>query len=267
MSLLELDHVSVHSGGVKALDDIGLAVDAGEAVAVIGPNGAGKTTLFNVVAGVQRPSAGTVRLDGREVRAANPAAMSRLGVARSFQVARPFRSLTVHDNVAIAVGGHRRPRGLASLGLRARDASAAELVERLLQRVGLEQAADKPAADLTMGELRRLEVARALAGEPRLLMLDEPAAGIGVDGMRDLGDLIRSVHEQGITVLLVEHYVGFALSLCDRAVVLDMGVKIAEGTPDQVRNDERVINAYLGRSGGASAPEGRREAVNPSEPS
>lgn len=252
MTLLELKQVSVRYGGVKALDGLDLSVAEGEAIAIIGPNGAGKTTLFNVVAGVQRASSGTVTLDGREIRAASPAAMSRLGVARTFQVARPFASLTVSDNVAIAVGGRRHARGLAAFGLRSRDRPAAALVRTLIARVGLEDVIDKPTAGLTMGELRRLEIARALAGEPRVLMLDEPAAGIGSDGMHDLGELITSVREQGITVLLVEHYVGFALSLCDRAVVLDMGTKIAEGTPDQIRGDERVINAYLGRSGGAA---------------
>ena len=251
MSLLELHELSVRYGGVKALDGVDLSVAAGEGVAIIGPNGAGKTTLFNVVAGVQRATSGTVTLDGHQIRGASPAAMSRLGVARTFQVARPFTSLSVADNVAIAVGGHRHARGLAALGLRSRDRDATRFVAELMARVGLEKVAGKPAQGLTMGELRRLEIARALAGDPRLLMLDEPAAGIGADGMRDLGVLIRSVREQGITVLLVEHYVGFALSLCDRVVVLDMGAKIVEGTPDEIRGDERVINAYLGRSGTA----------------
>lgn len=252
MTLLELKQVSVRYGGVKALDSLDLSAAEGEAIAIIGPNGAGKTTLFNVVAGVQRASSGTVTLDGRQIRGTSPAAMSRLGVARTFQVARPFASLTISDNVAIAVGGRRHARGLTAFGLRSRDRPATALVRTLIARVGLEDVIDKPTAALTMGELRRLEIARALAGEPRVLMLDEPAAGIGADGMHDLGKLITSVREQGITVLLVEHYVGFALSLCDRAVVLDMGTKIAEGTPAQIRGDERVINAYLGRSGGAA---------------
>jgi branched-chain amino acid transport system ATP-binding protein len=264
MSLLELGSLSVRYGGVKALDGVDLSVADGEGVAIIGPNGAGKTTLFNVVAGVQRASSGTVVLDGRLVRGTSPAAMCRLGVARTFQVARPFRSLSVHDNVAIAVGGHRHPRGVGALVLRSRDREATRLVERLMRRVGLDAVADRSAADLTMGELRRLEIARALAGEPRLLMLDEPAAGIGADGMHDLGELIRSVRRDGITVLLVEHYVGFALSLCDRAVVLDMGKKIAEGTPDEIRGDERVINAYLGRSGSRADQQSRTDKVEPS---
>ena len=259
MSLLELHELSVRYGGVTALDGLDINVTDGEGVAIIGPNGAGKTTLFNVIAGVQRPTSGTVVLDGRPVRGASPAAMSRLGVARTFQVARPFSSLSVADNVAIAVGGHRHARGLGSLGLRSRDRDATRLIADLLTRVGLDKAANKPAAGLTMGELRRLEIARALAGNPRLLMLDEPAAGIGADGMHDLGELIRSVRESGITVLLVEHYVGFALSLCDRVVVLDMGAKIAEGTPDEIRSDERVINAYLGRSGSANRPLNTRD--------
>jgi ABC-type branched-subunit amino acid transport system ATPase component len=255
VSLLELGSVTVRYGGVKALDNVDLSVADGDGVAIIGPNGAGKTTLFNVIAGVHRPSSGSVTLDGRPVRGTSPVAMSRRGVARTFQVARPFGSLTVWDNVAIAVGGARHHRGLASLALRSRDREASRLVDGLLDRVGLREATRTPAADLTMGQLRRLEFARALAGRPRLLMLDEPAAGIGVDGIHDLGELIRGVRNEGVTVLLVEHYVGFALSLCERAVVLDMGRKIAEGTPEEIRGDERVINAYLGRSGKTDQPE------------
>ena len=249
MSLLKLDDLSVRYGGVKALDGISFDVDQGEGIAIIGPNGAGKTTLFNVIAGAQVASGGTLTLEGNRIRRASPAAMSRLGIARTFQVARPFTSLSVSDNVAIAVGGHRHSRGFAPFQLRSRDADSSQAVTELLKRVGLDKVADRMAAGLTMGELRRLEIARALAGNPRVLMLDEPAAGIGADGMQDLGELIRSVREQGVTVMLVEHYVGFALALCERVIVLDMGKKIAEGTPDEIRGNERVINAYLGQSG------------------
>ncbi len=250
MSLLQVEGVGVRYGGVVALDSIDLSVQPGEGVAVIGPNGAGKTTLFNVIAGVQRPVSGTVSFGGRQIRGASPAVVNHLGIARTFQVARPFRSLSVYDNVAIAVGGHRYSRGMRSLRRRAGDADADDLVRDLLSRTDLADAADRAAGQLTMGELRRLEIARALAGDPRLLLLDEPAAGVGADGMRRLGELITQVRAAGISVLLVEHYVGFALSLCDRAVVLDMGRMIAHGPPDQVRSDPAVITAYLGRSAG-----------------
>ena len=265
MALLEIEGLVVRFGGLTALDGISLAVEAGEFVSVIGPNGAGKTTLFNVIAGAQAPSGGDVRLDGRSIRGLGPTRMSHRGVARTFQVARPFRSLSLRDNVRLAAAGPHTLTTLRTLGTRGGSGASSRRADDLLALTGLLPKADEPAAKLNIGELRRLELARALAGGPRLLLLDEPAAGIGADGMRPLADLIAETRARGVTILLVEHHVGFALSLCDRAVVLDAGRIIAQGTAEAVRNDPAVVAAYLGRgsalarsaaAAAASAPTG-----------
>jgi branched-chain amino acid transport system ATP-binding protein len=252
VALLEVDGLTVRFGGLTALDGIGLSVAAGDFVSIIGPNGAGKTTLFNVIAGAQAPTRGEVRLDGRSMRGVGASRMSHLGVSRTFQVAKPFRSLSVRENVRLAAAGARTLTSVRAFGPRLRARGATRRVEELLALTDLEGVADRRAVALNIGELRRLELARALAAEPRLLLLDEPAAGIGADGMRPLAQLIRGAHERGLTVLLVEHHVGFALSLCDRAVVLDAGQVIASGTPEAVRSDPAVVNAYLGRSSSGS---------------
>ncbi len=256
MALLEIDGLVVRFGGLTALDGVSFSVEAGEFVSIIGPNGAGKTTLFNVIAGAQAPSSGDVRFDGHPVRGLGATGMSHLGVARTFQVAKPFRSLTVRENVRLAAAGPQVLGSIRTLGLRAHATEATATVDTLLALTGLGALADRNAADLNIGELRRLELARALAAKPRLLLLDEPAAGIGADGMRPLALLIAGARERGLTVLLVEHHVGFALSLCDRAIVLDMGRIIAQGAPDAVRNDHVVVNAYLGRAASAGASGG-----------
>jgi branched-chain amino acid transport system ATP-binding protein len=255
MALLEIDDVTVRFGGLVALRDVAFEVDEGQFISIIGPNGAGKTTLFNAIAGTVRPTSGRIRFRGREVQGSRAAHMSHVGVRRTFQVARPFPSMTVRENVYIAAAGRSVLHSARSLGLRGRVRTLGERVDGLLQTTGLTSEAGRRASELNIGGLRRLEIARALASEPTLLLLDEPAAGIGVDGLRPLADLIRDVHQRGLTVLLVEHYVGFALSLSDRVIVLDEGVLIAEGTPEQVRNDERVITAYLGRAGRAAKGE------------
>jgi branched-chain amino acid transport system ATP-binding protein len=252
MSLLEVEGLVVRFGGLTALDDVRLAVEAHEFVSIIGPNGAGKTTLFNVIAGAQPPTRGDVRFDGRSIRGLGPTRMSYLGVARTFQVARPFHSLTVRENVRLGAAGQPRLASVRTLGPRRHAADAERKVDELLALTDLAGKADQKAGHLNIGELRRLELARALAAEPRLLLLDEPAAGIGADGMRPLARVIEGCRERGLTVLLVEHHVGFALSLSDRVVVLDTGRVIAAGSPQAVRNDPVVINAYLGRSGPGS---------------
>ncbi len=258
MAQLEIAGLTVRFGGLVALDSIDLAVQKGEFVSVIGPNGAGKTTLFNVIAGAVAPSSGSVRFEGREVQGSRAAHMSNLGVRRSFQVARPFASMSVRENVLLASAGKPILEGLKSLGLRHRDRELNGFVDDIITELGLADSAERSAGELTMGDLRRLEIARALAGKPSLLLLDEPAAGIGADGIGELAELIRSVHRRGLTVMLVEHYVGLALSLSDRIFVLDEGKMIAQGKPDQVRNDERVIAAYLGK-------ETPRRLPNPSQ--
>jgi branched-chain amino acid transport system ATP-binding protein len=261
MALLEIDALVVRFGGLTALDGIDLTVEAGEFVSIIGPNGAGKTTLFNVIAGAQPPSRGQVRFDGRSIRGFGTTRMSYLGVSRTFQVARPFRSLSVRENVRLGAAGRQTLASARTLAPRRRATDMTRRVDELLALTDLERKADHKAAELNIGELRRLELARALAAEPRLLLLDEPAAGIGADGMRPLARLIAGSREHGLTVLLVEHHVGFALSLCDRAVVLDAGRVIADGPPDAVRTDPLVVNAYLGRAASAQAQVARAAAA------
>lgn len=245
-ALLELDKVGITFGGLKALQDIDLTLQEGEFLSVIGPNGAGKSTLFNIVSGIYTPTSGTVSIRGERVERFRPDAMHAKGIGRTFQVARPIVSLSVRDNILLGAGGHRMRRLWSALQPRTGDAALRERVDDLLELTGLTSKAEESAGDLTPGDQRRLEIARALADDPAVVLLDEPAAGIGADGMRPLADLISAIHGRGIAVVLVEHYVGLALSLCDRAMVLESGKVLAEGSPEQVRTDERVIAAYLG---------------------
>jgi branched-chain amino acid transport system ATP-binding protein len=252
MALLEVRDLVVRFGGVTAVDHVTIAVEPRDFVAIIGPNGAGKTTLFNVIAGAQRPTAGEVRFRGRSTRRLGATRMSHLGVARTFQVARPFGSLTVRENMRLGAAGERVLATPRTLGRR-RGVDDAR-VDAALELVGLESLADAPASTLTVGALRRLELGRALVGRPSLLLLDEPAAGIGADGFRPLATVIRRARDWDVTVLLVEHHVGFALSLCERAIVLDAGRVIADGTPAAIRTDPAVIDAYLGRGRNRPGP-------------
>ncbi|MGI8827585.1 MAG: ABC transporter ATP-binding protein [Chloroflexota bacterium] len=246
MPLLEVDHLSVRFRGLVAVNDVSFTVDRGDFVSIIGPNGAGKTTLFNVVAGAQSASSGEVRFSRQSTRRMDAGQMSRLGVGRTFQIARPFKSLTVRENVQLAAARRETNSPILTFSLRRQNREVRETVEAVLEETGLHAFANTSASDLNMGNLRRLEIARALATEPQVLLLDEPAAGIGIDGIRPLAHLIREIRRRGLTVLLVEHHIGFALSLSDRIVVLDGGRKIAEGEPETIRNDQRVIDAYLG---------------------
>jgi branched-chain amino acid transport system ATP-binding protein len=245
-ALLELTGIGKRFGGLTALDGIDLTVAPGEFVSVIGPNGAGKSTLFNVITGVTQPSEGSLRIKGERIRQFRPDLIHARGLGRTFQVARPVGSLTVRENVVLGAGGVRL-RGLVSaFRSRSGDKELQRRVDELIEFADLQQVAHTSAAEVTPGDLRRMEIARALADDPDLLLMDEPAAGIGAGGLQPLGRLIRDVHERGTAVLLVEHYVGLALSLCDRAMVLDQGTVLALGAPDVIRADPRVVAAYLG---------------------
>ncbi|HEX7354878.1 MAG TPA: ABC transporter ATP-binding protein [Mycobacteriales bacterium] len=254
--VLDVDHVTLRFGGVTSINDLTLAQQRGEILAVIGPNGAGKTSLFNCITGVYRPQAGSITLhpEGGKPRSllrAKPSKVNRLGIARTFQNIRLFNALSAYENVKIGVESRDRAGPVsAMLGLpnyrreeRASDARTREL----LDFVGLRDKANELAASLSYGSLRRLEIARALGTSPQLLLLDEPAAGTNPSEKNELTALIRKVSvEMGVSVLLIEHDMRLVMSLATRIVVLNFGSAIAAGTPAEVQADEAVIAAYLG---------------------
>jgi ABC-type branched-subunit amino acid transport system ATPase component len=249
-TLLELRRLRKEFGGLMAVFDISLSVQAGEIVAIIGPNGAGKTTVFNLISGVLRPTAGDIYLRGREITDLRPHAITRLGLARTFQNVQLFSKMTVLENVM--VGCHSiSSYGLLAAALRLphareREKQTREQAEQRLARVGLKEKSSADAMSLPFGQQRLLEIARALAANPTLLLLDEPGSGLNRPEKAELERLIRAIREDGITVLLVEHDMQFVMSIADRIVVLEYGQKIAEGTPVEVQSDVRVVSAYLG---------------------
>ena len=239
MPLLQTESVSVRFGGVTALNDVTLAAEAGEVTGLIGPNGAGKTTLFNVITGLQDPTRGRILIDDKEVTSSGPHKRARLGLARTFQRLEVFGSLTVRENVLVAAEIRRRW---------SRDRSNPKAItEDLLERIGLMPVAEARVDALPTGQARLVELARALATRPRLLLLDEPGSGLDSVETEGFGKLLLELAHDGLAVLLVEHDVELVMSVCDRIHVLDFGVKIAEGTAAEIQADERVQAAYLGQ--------------------
>ncbi|MFY3384625.1 ABC transporter ATP-binding protein [Paracidovorax sp. MALMAid1276] len=233
--LLQLSALSKSFGGLKAVQNVSLAVPEGSLTALIGPNGAGKTTLFALMSGFVRPDAGTVRFAGQDITGQAPHLNARLGMTRTFQIVQPFAAQTVREN--IAVGAHlKEPSRRAALAL-ASDVAA---------RVGLAPQLDKPAADLTVAGRKRLELARALATRPRLLLLDEVLAGLNPQEIAEMIPVVRGIAEGGVTVLMIEHVMQAVMNLAEHVWVLAQGQLIAEGSPGAVTSDERVIEAYLG---------------------
>jgi len=246
MSLLEVKALSKEFGGLRALDGVSFAAEEGEILGIIGPNGAGKTTLFNLISGVTPPSSGEMSFQGESILRLKPHQISRLGIGRTFQIVRPFQNLDVETNVLVALGHSFYP-SLWKSGTPFRQPEIVREVQTLVERTGLQPYAKQLAKTLPLGFKKRLEIARALALRPRLLLLDEPSAGLRFEESAQLMELIRRVLDQGIGVLLIEHNMHVVMDLCRRIVVLDHGSKIAEGSPEEIRSSPLVIQAYLGK--------------------
>jgi branched-chain amino acid transport system ATP-binding protein len=238
--MLDVNAIGKRFGGLKAVDDATLHVEAGSITGLIGPNGAGKTTLFAIVSGFIPPSAGTVSFEGRTITGLKPHQLAELGIARTFQIVQPFAGLSIIENIMVGAFLRHRDR-----------ASALSRAEAVARRVGLTGDLDRPAADLTVAGRKRLEVAKALATEPRLLLLDEVLAGLNPSEIRDIIPTIRALRDDGITILMIEHVMQAVVSLCDRVYVLAQGRMVAAGTPAEIVSDPAVVEAYLGHGAAA----------------
>ncbi len=243
MKLLEASDISVRFGGLLALDDATITVDAGCITGLIGPNGAGKTTLFNVITGLLHPTAGQVTLDGRDVTDAKPHRRARLGIARTFQRLEAFGSLSARENVLVAAEMRRRWADDAT--------PPADLTQQILEHVGIVAVAEETVDALPTGTARLVELARALATKPRVLLLDEPSSGLDEDETAALGHLLVDLAAEGLGILLVEHDMPFVMGTCSHIDVLDFGRVIARGTPHEIQGDAAVQAAYLGTNAGA----------------
>jgi branched-chain amino acid transport system ATP-binding protein len=248
---LRLTKLSRHFGGLKVLQDVTLEIAQGGIFGLIGPNGAGKTTVFNLITGLLRPSGGSIEFNSRDLAGSKPYEITRMGIARTFQNIRIFKEMTLLENVMVGMHAQLKygPLGLlAGTGLfRAEERRARERARELLSWVKLDHKLGDQADNLSYGDQRRLELARALASEPRLLLLDEPVAGMNITEKTELMHEVRNISARGYTIFMIEHDMRFVMGLCDDIAVLNFGHIIARGGPEAIRNDPQVIEAYLGR--------------------
>jgi branched-chain amino acid transport system ATP-binding protein len=257
MLILETDRLSIAFGGVRAIDGVSISIASGQVFSIIGPNGSGKTTLLNLVSGIYMPHDGSIRLAGDTVTGLAPDQLARRGLSRTFQNLQIFARMSVLQNVMVGRHRHERTGILADLmhwpSVTRQNRATREAARAALARVGLADAGDRAAGSLAYGALKRLEIARALASEPAVLLLDEPAAGCNPVETQEIDHVIRSIVKDGITVVLVEHDMRLVMNISDRVHVLARGRTLAEGTPEQVRSNAEVIEAYLGVHGSQEA--------------
>jgi len=245
--LLKIEQLSRHFGGLRAVDDVTTEVREGELVGLIGPNGAGKTTLFNLISGFTKPSSGSIVFRGQEISNLNPHQISRMGMSRTFQNLRIFPNMTVFDNVSVGAAGALGYTFVQSLfGGKSRADEISRRTWHALEQVGLQELGSELAANLSYGKRKYLEIARALATDPTLLILDEPAAGLNDTETAELAAFIKRLHSTGTTIILVEHDMGLVMGICQRVIVLASGAKIADAAPEDVKADPAVLEAYLG---------------------
>ena len=249
--MLKVDHVCLEFDGLKAVDDVCLHVEKGSVTALIGPNGAGKTTLFNIIAGVYTPKSGEIYLEGQTITGKKTFEICGEGIARTYQVIKLFSGMTVLENVLVGMHSLLRDNFWQGVFLtkktRAEEKAALDKAHELLRLVGLEAYAQFPAGSLAYGQQRLLEIARALASDPKLLLLDEPAAGMNTTEKFELNERIRAITKMGITVLIVEHDMAMVMSIADKIYVINSGKNLAEGSSEEIANNQAVIEAYLGR--------------------